>query len=210
MGDVSGTSQDSVSKITSVYCTDRRNSSARLLSLFPESRDVLEWCVDNNIVLTICSRSPDKTVVQEILTALEMWDWFFEPQIFPQRKVNHFCNLVEIAKVEFTDFLFFDDDPANIRLCSQMGVSGCVVRKSMGLNWHSLVKGLTIYQRNEQARQSLQSWLATASSRQNSVDHSVTQNSSCYTSDTEGPDGERRTKYARLEIKNGEEDGHEP
>jgi len=130
-----------------------------------------------------------------------MWDWFFCPQIFPQRKINHFCNLVEEAKVEFTDFLFFDDDPANVSLCSQMGVSGCVVRKSVGLNWHSLVKGLNIYQKNEQARSSLRSWLSTAQSRKNSVDNSVTQNSSCYTTDNEGGgEGERRTKYARLDV----------
>jgi hypothetical protein len=161
---------------------------------------VLEWCVDNNLVLTICSRSPDKAVVQEILTAFEMWDWFFQPQIFPQRKINHFCNLVEAAKVEFTDFLFFDDDSANVKLCQQMGISGYTVRKSMGLNWQSLVKGLNIYLQNEQARTTLQTWLVKASSRQNSVDHSVAQNSSCYTTDNETPEAERRTKYARLEI----------
>jgi hypothetical protein len=180
-----------------------------LLSLFPESRDVLEWCLDNNVVLTVCSRSPNKEIVQEILTAFEMWEWFFEPQIFPQRKINHFCNLVEAAKCEFTEFLFFDDDAANVSLCSQMGISGCVVRKSLGLNWRSFVKGLNIYNKNEHARLTLRTWISAEHSRQNSVDHSVTQNSSCYTTDNEAPESDRRAKYARLDVSEAL-DTHDP
>lgn len=154
-----GTEESKKLAMNSLFCTDKKKNSARLLSLFPQVREVLEFCIDNSIIVTICSRSTDKAVIQDILTAFEMWDWFFLPQIFPQRKVNHFCNLVEQANLEFTDFLLFDDDPNNIRLCTQMGVSGCQVGKSSGLNWSKFVKGLKTFQYNAQARKSLQQWV---------------------------------------------------
>ena len=132
-----------------------------------------------------------------------MWDWFFLPQVFPQRKVNHFCNLMEQGKLEFTDFLFFDDVAANISLCSQMGVSSYQVRKSTGISWSSFVKGLTLYRNNEQARLILKSWLNSSRSQQNSVDLSVTQNSSCYTTDNDADLAEnnrKKMKHADLET----------
>lgn len=130
---------------------------------------MLEFCLDNQIILTVCSRSADKAVVQEVLEKFGMWDYFFLPQIFPQRKINHFCNLVEQANLEFTDFLLFDDDPTSIRFCTQMGVTGCLVRKSKGLNWASLVKGLNSFYTNEEARRALKDWLVVAKQRQESI-----------------------------------------
>lgn len=127
--------------------------------------------MDNQIILTVCSRSADKAVVQEVLEKFGLWDYFFLPQIFPQRKINHFCNLVEQANLEFTDFLLFDDDPTSLRFCSQMGVTGCLVRKSKGLNWASLVKGLNSFYTNEEARRALKDWLVVA--KQHSVCSSV-------------------------------------
>ena len=164
-----GSEQSKAVARNSLFCTDRKTSSARLLSLFPEVREVLEFCLDNQIILTVCSRSADKAVVQEVLEKFGMWDYFFLPQIFPQRKINHFCNLVEQANLEFTDFLLFDDDPTSIRFCTQMGVTGCLVRKSKGLNWASLVKGLNSFYTNEEARRALKDWLVVAKQRQESI-----------------------------------------
>lgn len=180
-----GTEASKKMSMNSLFCTDKRTSAARLLSLFPQVREVLEFCLDNSVIVTICSRSTDKTVIQEILTAFEMWDWFFLPQIFPQRKVNHFCNLVEQANLEFTDFLLFDDDPNNIRLCTQMGVSGCLVGKSSGLNWSKFVKGLKTFQYNAQARKSLQQWVV-AHSKPNSVASTVASHVSHHSSASHG------------------------
>lgn len=163
-----GTEESMKMSMNSLFCKDKKTNAARLLTLFPQVREVLEFCIDNSIIVTICSRSTDKAVIQDILTAFDMWDWFFLPQIFPLRKVNHFCNLVEQANLEFTDFLLFDDDANNIRLCTQMGVSGCLVGKSSGLNWSKFVKGLKTFQYNAQARKSLQQWVV-ANSKPNSV-----------------------------------------
>ena len=110
---------------------------------------------------------------------------------------------MEQGKLEFTDFLFFDDDAANISLCSQMGVSSYQVRKSTGISQSSFVKGLTLYRNNEQARLTLKSWLNSSRSQQNSVDLSVTQNSSCYTTDNDADLAEnnrKKMKHADLET----------
>eukprot|EP00598_Pedospumella_elongata_P006527 CAMPEP_0184973236 /NCGR_PEP_ID=MMETSP1098-20130426/5114_1 /TAXON_ID=89044 /ORGANISM="Spumella elongata, Strain CCAP 955/1" /LENGTH=272 /DNA_ID=CAMNT_0027495681 /DNA_START=180 /DNA_END=998 /DNA_ORIENTATION=+ len=168
-----GSDESKATARNSLFCTDKKTSSARLLSLFPEVREVLEFCLDNQIILTVCSRSTDKATVQEVLEKFGMWDYFFLPQIFPQRKINHFCNLVEQANLEFTDFLLFDDDPTSIRFCTQMGVTGCLVRKSKGLNWASLVKGLNSFYTNEEARRALKDWLVVAKQRQDSVTSST-------------------------------------
>eukprot|EP01034_Spumella_vulgaris_P028917 gene28917-35870_t len=44
------------------------------------------------------------------------------------------------------EFLFFDDDSANIKVCRDIGVTSCEVNKASGFNWESLVRGLEIIQ----------------------------------------------------------------
>ena len=97
------------------------------------------------------------------------------PQIFPQRKTNHFHNLVDIAQLDFTEFLLFDDDAASIKLCQKLGVSGCLVSKSRGLNWSSLLEGLHVYQTNERTRKAVRLWMSTQrEARKDSADTNTT------------------------------------
>lgn len=135
----------SVETPNQVACVDRRTMSERTLDLYPEAREVLEWCLDNNIALTICSRSPDYTLVKEILKAFDMLDWFLLPQVYKKRKSYHFRNLTECTGLRLNDFLFFDDDKSNIEVCSAIGVASCKVDPSTGLNWATMIQGLHIF-----------------------------------------------------------------
>ncbi len=139
-----GGKYDSTSPV-SVSCTDKRNNHPRTLDLYSEVREVLEWCLDNDIVLTVCSKSPDKSLVESILKAFNMWDWFLLPQVFTKRKSYHFRNLSECTGLKMEEFLFFDDEPANIDVCSAIGVTSCLVPKGEGLTWRALSRGLEMF-----------------------------------------------------------------
>jgi hypothetical protein len=101
--------------------------------------------MDNDIMLTICSRCPDMSAAKSILMSLGMWDWFIFPQIFRSRKTYHFRNLTECLGLSYDDFLFFDDDLSNIKSCQSMGVTSCHVDRKIGLNWETFVNGLILH-----------------------------------------------------------------
>ena len=141
-------------------CIDRRTNHERSLSLYPEIRSILEWCADNRVALTICSKSPDFTIVKQILQAFGIWEWFMFPQIFNSRKTYHFRNLTEATGFKMNDFLFFDDDLANINMCTKIGISSCLVDKQKGLTWSNFVDGLTLFYNNQKASSSMATWLS--------------------------------------------------
>lgn len=58
-----------------------------------------------------------------------------------------------------TDFLFYDDDIVNCKLCSQCGVNCQQVDKSMGLNWVSFIQGLSLFKSKQMSRNSLFRWV---------------------------------------------------
>jgi magnesium-dependent phosphatase-1 len=128
-----------------ISCLDRRTNQPRSLTLYPEIKSILEWCADNRIALTICSKCPDFAMVKQILTAFGIWEWFMFPQIFNSRKTYHFRNLTEATGLKMNDFLFFDDDNSNIHLCMKIGVASCLVDKQKGLTWANFVDGLSLY-----------------------------------------------------------------
>mmetsp|Transcript_17475 Transcript_17475/g.47832 ORF Transcript_17475/g.47832 Transcript_17475/m.47832 type:complete len:278 (+) Transcript_17475:24-857(+) len=142
-----------------IRCLDRDTNATRSLSLYPEVRHIIEWCLDHGIILTICSRSPDFGIVRSILEAYDMWDWFLLPQVYNKRKSYHFRSLSEATGIPFHDFLFFDDDTSNVKLCNNMGISSFQVSRTQGLNWDSFLSGLHLFQSNQINRISMQLWL---------------------------------------------------
>lgn len=129
---------------TKIRCTSKQTKNSRIMSLYKEALDVLKLCKKYNITLTICSRSPDKTA-KEILETLNIYDWFCHPQIFRGRKTYHFRNLVELTKLKYEDFLFFDDDKNNIKACNQLSITSYLVDKQNGLDLNSFINGLMLY-----------------------------------------------------------------
>lgn len=140
-------------------CFDRRNMKERFLRLYPDVMEILQWCINHDIVLTICSRSPDQSVVRSILSAFGIWHWFLLPQIFAKRKSYHFRNLVECMELQYRDFLFFDDDGGNVKLCQNLGVACCQVKKSQGLTWQSFLQGLQLFRSSHISRIHLETWV---------------------------------------------------
>lgn len=144
-----------------IFCTDKRRDTIRPFCMYPETRQILEFCAEHDIVLTICSRSPDVSIVEQILEAFGIWEWFLFPQIYYKRKTFHFRNLTEAIGFKMHDFLFFDDEPANITMCGRMGVNACLVDKTKGLNWTTFVQGLQLYKEKLSCRNSFSDWIST-------------------------------------------------
>jgi hypothetical protein len=146
-----------------ISCIDRRNNSERFLSLYPQVISILEWCADNRIAMTLCSKSPDCSLIKQIMVAFGIWDWFLFPQVFNSRKTYHFRNLTEATGFKMNDFLLYDDDIANINLCNKIGVTSCLVDRSTGLTWSTFVDGLQLYYNTQKSSSVMTSWLTNPS-----------------------------------------------
>jgi FMN phosphatase YigB (HAD superfamily) len=155
--------QQTVTLKDKISCIDRRNNSERFLSLYPQVMSILEWCADNRIAMTLCSKSPDCTLIKQIMVAFGIWDWFLFPQVFNSRKTYHFRNLTEATGFKMNDFLLYDDDIANINLCNKIGVTSCLVDRSTGLTWSTFVDGLQLYHNTQKSSFVLTSWLTNPS-----------------------------------------------
>jgi hypothetical protein len=116
-----------------------------MLSLFPDIHSILHWCQLHNIPLSICSKSSNYSLAEEILTSFKIWNLFHFPQVFYQRKSVHFRNLRAATALEYSDFLFYDDDPKNLEVCGNIGVQTCLVNKSTGLTWETFLNGFGNY-----------------------------------------------------------------
>jgi hypothetical protein len=143
-----------------IFCMCRKNHNTRTLSLYSQVKGVLEFCADNDVALTIASRATSVQVVEQILTQFGLWDWFLCPQVYNTRKTYHFRNLSEATGLQMKDFLFFDDEVANINMVAKLGVLGCVVDKEQGLNWQVFLKGITMFYAKQRASNSLRQWLS--------------------------------------------------
>lgn len=152
--------------LKTVYCLDARSKGHRSLELFEEAGEVLDFIHEHKMTLTICSKSPSKSVVEGILRAFGIWDWFVFPQIFNSRsKSYHFRNLCEATGLKMRDFLFFDDDQANISMCHRLGVTGYLVDKQTGLTWKTFLQGLEVFQSKQLSRRSFTLWLSSGSGK---------------------------------------------
>jgi magnesium-dependent phosphatase-1 len=143
---------------STVLCIDRFTKKPRMLSLFPEVLSTIQWCVDNQLQIGICSRSSNHEFAELILKSLGLWDLFQYPQIYSGRKTIHFRNLRACTQYEYSDFLFFDDDCKNIAICGDIGVNACLVDKTTGFNGLTLLRGLNMLVAQRQCGREVCPW----------------------------------------------------
>ena len=131
-----------------VACLDPRTGRGKTLSLFPDVREILEFLASKGVVLTVCSRSPNRIAAKGILDTLGLWGLFVLPQVYRSRKTYHFRNLRDCLDVEYRDCLHFDDCANNIEAVSTLGVVAYQVQLGVGLTWESLLAGLQMYEQS--------------------------------------------------------------
>lgn len=129
----------------SVEYTSRRDCSRKKLALYPETFEILQWCFDSGIPLSICSKSQSVAAAKGILSALNIWKFFKFPQIYNRRKSTHFKQLKECTDLDYNCFLFFDDDLVNVEMSRALGVIGEKVNPELGLTREVFLRGLTSF-----------------------------------------------------------------
>jgi len=72
-------------------------------------------------------------------------DFFDELQIFPANKVNHFNNLQQKTKIEYSEMIFFDDESRNRNVEKELGVVFVWVRD--GVNGKAFDKGVEAWRK---------------------------------------------------------------
>jgi magnesium-dependent phosphatase-1 len=58
--------------------------------VFENSCEIVKWCHEQGIQISICSKSNNHQAVRGILEALDLWKCFKFPQIYNKRKSVHF------------------------------------------------------------------------------------------------------------------------
>lgn len=137
--------EESDPSVKSVSYTSRQDRERCVLSLYPDVYEILDWCREKGIKLTICSKSQQSEAARGILTAMGIWSLFQFPQIYNRRKSTHFKQLKECTDLEYENFLFFDDDAANIEMSSALGVVAEKVNPTVGLTKETFLRGLTSF-----------------------------------------------------------------
>jgi hypothetical protein len=152
----------STTTVDKIYGICRKTQKFRPIALYPQVSQILQFCLDHDLILTICSRSPQSTVIEQVLKQFGIWEYFLFPQIYNERKSYHFRNFNDVSGHALKDILFFDDEPANINVVSSLGVSGCLVSKEQGLDWSTFVKGIALFATKQRTSKSLKSWLGSS------------------------------------------------
>ena len=133
--------------------------TSKCLELFADVRDILEWCTLHEVKITICSRSPDRNLVEKVLKTFNMWNLIEHPQIFDATKDKHFSILHNDHGVQYNNVVFFDDIQSNITAASSLGITSCLVDRREGLTWGVFLKGMMQYFARVRSRSSLRNWL---------------------------------------------------
>lgn len=125
-----------------VLCVDKKTHKPRILALYAEVQEAINFCLENDIMVSIASKNSNTEDAQQILRAFGLWNRLHFPQIFHNRKTYHFRNLKSITGYNYEDFLFFDDDVKNVSTCKNIGVTSVLVRRCNGFNGKRLLEGL--------------------------------------------------------------------
>lgn len=125
-----------------LLCVDKSTQKPRMLSLYPEVQETIQFCLENNIMISIASKNSNRQDAEAILRSLGLWDHLHYPQIFHNRKTYHFRNLKSVTQFAYNDFMFFDDDVRNISACNGIGVNSYRVDRATGFNGKLLLKAL--------------------------------------------------------------------
>ena len=83
------------------------DSQGRLVRLYDDVLDIIEWCQEQKIAMALASRTYEPSWAKKLLSILGITDLFEYQQIFPSSKVKHFSNLHEDSGIDLNDMLFF-------------------------------------------------------------------------------------------------------
>ncbi len=120
------------------------DSDGREMRLYADVADILDRCDFMGIDMALASRTGRPDWAREMLDLLGIRDRFVYDEIFPSSKVAHFANLRDASGFDYTDMLFFDDEPRNIIEVGALGVTSIDVPS--GLDMATFEQGLAAHE----------------------------------------------------------------
>lgn len=125
-----------------LLCVDKMTKKPRMLHLYPEVLQTIQFCLKHGIMISIASKNSNREDAESILKSLGIWHQLIWPQIFYSRKTFHFRNLKSATSFDYSDFMFFDDDGKNVSVCKNIGVNSFRVNRATGFNGKVLLHAL--------------------------------------------------------------------
>jgi magnesium-dependent phosphatase 1 len=131
----------------------------RCVVTYPAVPDILGAIVDAGIPVAFLSRNPSAGPLEQLLRTLplvsarlpegSLWDampsrgYFhaYGSQGIGKGKDRHFAALYEVAGIEPSEILFFDDLPENIAAAEAKGIASILIQ-SAGLTWAAFTTGI--------------------------------------------------------------------
>ena len=128
---------------------------------YPDVCEIMSALVDYGIPIAIASRNAGVDGVKSLLQQIKfdckkgtisIWDALPSPGHFHAYssgislgKNLHFTGLIKNTGIEFSQMLFFDDNPENIVYAKRQGTISIQVRKNTGLTWNAIQQGLLLW-----------------------------------------------------------------
>ncbi|XP_060677460.1 magnesium-dependent phosphatase 1 [Hemiscyllium ocellatum] len=109
------------------------DSSGRKVNLYAEVTEVLQALQRDGIQIAAASRTGEVTGANQLLNIFNLDSYFVQKEIYPGSKVTHFTRIKQATRIQFSEMIFFDDEPRNITDVEKLGVLCVLVRNGMTL-----------------------------------------------------------------------------
>lgn len=99
---------------------------------YPEVLEVLEdWSKKCDIA--VASRTSYPKGAESLLNLFGFDKYIKYREIYPGGKHKHFTSLKKLSTFQYSEMLFFDDEPRNIRDIKQLGVESVLIDSEVGV-----------------------------------------------------------------------------
>ncbi|XP_043542546.1 magnesium-dependent phosphatase 1 [Chiloscyllium plagiosum] len=86
----------------------------------------------------------------QLLNLFKLDSYFIQKEIYPGSKVTHFTRINQATRTQFSEMIFFDDEPRNIVDVGKLGVLCILVQNGMTLKL--LQEGLAKFAHDQESR----------------------------------------------------------
>ncbi len=102
------------------------DASGAMVRVYEDIPWALRTVEEMGLDLAIASRTSQPTWARELLDLLGLRHYFSYDEIYPSSKLRHFAELKASTGYDYSEMLFFDDEPRNISEVGELGVR-CVL-----------------------------------------------------------------------------------